>query len=106
MTNNQNKQPIQCHYAVSKKFINTVSTDTNVESPQFPISLKIKDNYFRVQLENDLHLSVSCHEFENKAQPLEHVHQNKIQQFTHNHLLPETYAIIQHTDVTLNTNKT
>ena len=33
MTPNQNTQPIQCHYAVSKEYINTVSADTNVESP-------------------------------------------------------------------------
>ena len=37
MTQNQNTQPIQCHYAVSKEYINTVSTDTNVESQHFPI---------------------------------------------------------------------
>ena len=37
MTHNQNTQPIQCHCAVSKEYIITVSTDTNVESPHFPI---------------------------------------------------------------------
>ena len=46
------------------------------------------------------------HEFQTKAQPLEYIHQHKKQQFKHNHLLPETYLIIQHTDVTLNTKKT
>ena len=49
MTHNQNTQPIQCHYAVSKKYINSISTDTHVESPHFPIYLQIKDNYFKVQ---------------------------------------------------------
>ena len=37
LTHNQNTQPIQCHYAVSKKYINSVSTDTHVESPHIPI---------------------------------------------------------------------
>ena len=32
MTHNQKTQPIQCHYAVSKEYINTISTDTHVES--------------------------------------------------------------------------
>ena len=36
-THNQNTQPIQCHYVVSKEYIKLVSTDTNVESPHFPI---------------------------------------------------------------------
>ena len=59
-----------------------------------------------VQLENDLYLPVSYHEFQTKEQPLKHTNQHKIQQFKHNHFLLETYPIIQHTDVTLNTNKT
>ena len=37
MTHNRNTQPIQCHYAVSKEYINLASTDANVESPHFPI---------------------------------------------------------------------
>ena len=45
-THNQNIQPIQCHYVVSKEYNNSVPTDTHVESPQFPIYLQIKDNYF------------------------------------------------------------
>ena len=59
MTHNPNPQPIQCHYAVSKEYINSISTDTHVESSHFPIYLQIKDNYFKVQLENDLYLPVS-----------------------------------------------
>ena len=31
MTHNQNTQPLQCHYAVSKEYINSVFTDTYVE---------------------------------------------------------------------------
>ena len=50
MTHNQNTKPIQCHYAVSKEYINSVSTDTHVESSHIPIYLQIKDNYFKVQL--------------------------------------------------------
>ena len=56
ITHNPNTQPIQCNYAVSKKYINSVSTDINVESTHFPIYLQIKNNYFKVQLENDLYL--------------------------------------------------
>ena len=63
MTHNQNTQPIQGHYAASKEHINSISTDTHVESPHFPIYLQIKDNYFNVQLENDLYLPVSHTEF-------------------------------------------
>ena len=106
MTHNQNTQPKQYHYAVSKKYVNSVSTDTAVESLHLPIYLQIKDNYFIVQLENDLHLPVSHTEFKNKAQPLENIHQQKIQHFKNNYSSPENYLIIQHTDVTLNTNKT
>ena len=77
MTHKQNTQPLQCHYAVSKEYINTVSTDTNVESPHFPVYLQIKDNYFKIKLENDLNFLVSYHEFHTKAQPLEHIHITK-----------------------------
>ena len=106
MTHNQKTQPIQCHYAVSKEYINSISTDTRVESPHFPIYLQIKDNYFKVQLENNLYLPVSYYEIKTKAQPLENLHQQKLQQFKNNYSLPEIYPIIQHTDVTLNTNNT
>ena len=106
MTHNQITQSIQCHYAVSKEYINSVSTDTHVELPHFPIYLHIKDNYFKVQLENDLYFPVSHYEFKTKAQPLESMHQQKLQQFKNNYPLPEIYPIVQHTDVTLNTNKT
>ena len=34
------------------------------------------------------------------------MHQQKLQQFENNYSLPEIFPIIQHTDVTLNTNKT
>ena len=34
------------------------------------------------------------------------MHQQKLQQFKNNYSSPENYPIIQHTDVTLNTNKT
>ena len=37
MTPNQNTKPIQCHYAVSKEYINTITTNTTVEPPHFPI---------------------------------------------------------------------
>ena len=106
MTHNQNTQPIQCHYAVAKQYFDSVSTDTHVESLHFPIYLQIKDNYFKVQLENDLYLTVSHAEFKTKAQPLKNLHQQKIQQFKNKFSSPENYPIIQHTDVSLNTNKT
>ena len=48
MSHNLNTQPIECNYALSKECINSLSTDTNVDSPHFPIYLQIKDNYFRV----------------------------------------------------------
>ena len=67
MTHNQNTQPIQCHYAVSKEYIISVSTDTHVESPHFPIYLQIKDNFFKVQLINEFCLPVFHYEFKTKA---------------------------------------
>ena len=79
MTHNQNAQPIQCHYAVSKEYINSISTDTYVESPHFAFYLQIKDNYFKVQLENELYLPVSYYEFQTKAQDLNKILQHKIQ---------------------------
>ena len=106
MTHNQSTQPLQCHYAVSKDYINSVSPDTHVESPHFPIFLEIQDNYFKVQLENDLCLPVSYYEFQTKAQPLENLHQQKLQQFKNNYSFPEIYPVIQQTDFTLNKIKT
>ena len=105
ITHNLHTQPLQCHYAVSKANINTITTNTTVESPHFPIHLQIKDNYFKVQLENDLCLHVSYHEFKTMAQSLEQLQQNKTQHFEQDHSLLDTYPIVQHTDVTLNTNK-
>ena len=108
MTHNQNTQPIQCHYAVSREHNTSVSTDTPVESPHFPIyhhTLQIKNNYFKMQLENDLYHPVSYNEFHTKAQPLDHIHKREIQHFKNNHSLSEIYPIIQHTGVTLNTKK-
>ena len=105
MTHNLNTQPIQSNYAVSKEYINSVSESTSTEPIHFPIYLQIKNNYFKVQLDNDLYLPVSHHEFHTKAQPLEHIHQKRNKQ-TQNIFPPKTYPIIQHTDVTLNTNKT
>ena len=64
-------QPMQCHYAVSKEYINKITPDSTIESLHFPIYLQIKDNYFKVQLKNDLYLTVSYHEFKTKAQPSE-----------------------------------
>ena len=106
MTHNQNTQPIECHYAVSKEYIKSVSTDTHVESPHFPIYLQIKNNHIKIQLENDLYLPVSHYEFKTKAQLLENRHQQKLQESKNNYSSPKNYTIIQHTDVTLNTNKT
>ena len=77
MAHNRNTQPIQCHYAVSEEYINTVSRDTNVESPHFPIYLQILDKNFKLQLENDLYLSVSYRDVQTKAQSLENKHQHK-----------------------------
>ena len=74
MTHNQNTQSLQCHYAVSKEFIDSISTDTHVESPHFSIYLQIKDNFFKVQLENNLYLTVSYYEIQTKAQLLDNVH--------------------------------
>ena len=103
---NQNTQLIQCHYAVSKEYIKSVSTDTAVESLHFPIYLQIKDNYFKVQLENDLSLSVSHTEIKTKAHTLENIHHQKLQHLKNYYSSPENYPIIQHTDVTLNMNQT
>ena len=89
-----------CHYAVSKEYINSVSTDTAVESLLFPIYLQIKDNYFKVQPENDLFLSVSQTGFKTKAQTLENIHNQKLEHLKNNCSCPENYPIIQHKDVT------
>ena len=106
MTHNQHTQPIQCHYAVSKEYINTITAEAAVESPHFTIYLQKKDNYFKVQLENDLYLPVSYHENKTKAQPLDKIQQNKIKHFEQNQLPLETYPIVQHTGVSLKTIKT
>ena len=106
MTHNQHTQPIQRHYAVSKDFVNTITPDTTTESQNFPIYSQNKDKFFKKQLENELYLPVLYHEFKTKAQPLEQLQQNKAQHFKQKHSLLETYPIVQHTDVTLNTNKT
>ena len=68
ITHNQQTQPIQCQCAVSKECVNTITTETAVESPHFPIYLQLKDNYFKLQLENNLYYHISCHECETKAQ--------------------------------------
>ena len=83
MTHNQNTQPIQCHYAVSKEYSNTVSTDTTLESPHFPIYLQIRDNYFKVQIVNDIYLPISYNVFKTKAQPLEQIHHNNLSTITY-----------------------
>ena len=44
MTHIQQTQPIEYQYAVSKEWVNIVTTDTAVQSPHFPIYLQIKDN--------------------------------------------------------------
>ena len=106
MTHNQHAQPIQCHYAVSKEYINSVPTDTAVESPNFPIYLQIKDNCFKVQIENDLYLLVSYQEIKTKAQTLEQLQQNKVKHLKETQLPIEIYPYVQHTDVTLKTNET
>ena len=82
MTNNPNTQ--HCNYAVSKDCINSVSTDTNIESTHFPIYLQIKENYFKVQLEKSLYLPVSYHEIHTKAQPNDQIHHHRIQRFKNN----------------------
>ena len=72
----------------------------------FPVYLKVKDNNFKAQLENDLYLPVPYHEFRTKAQPFEQLQQNKVQQIKQNHSLFEPCPSLHHTDVTLITNKT
>ena len=106
MTLNHHTHPIQCHYAVSNEYFNTITPDTTKESPHFAKYLQIKDNCFKVQLKNDFYLPVSYQEIKTKAQPFEQLQQNKKQEFKQNHSLLETYPIIQHTDVNLNSNKT
>ena len=77
MTHNLNTQPLRCNYAVSKECINTVTETSDTKPIHFPIYLQIKDNYFEVQLDNDLYLPISQHEFHTKAQPLQHLHQKR-----------------------------
>ena len=84
MTHNLNTQPIQCNYAVSKEYINSVSENTTTEPIHFPIYLQIKNNYLKVQIDNDLYLPVSHQELRTKAQPFEHIHQKRNQQTQNN----------------------
>ena len=98
MTHNTSTQPIQCNYAVPKEYINSASTDTNVESPHFPTYLQIKDNYFNVQLENDLYLPVSQYEFQTKAQLIEQIHQHRTQHFKNNSS-PQKHAQLYNTQM-------
>ena len=106
MTHNLNTQPILCNYAGSKEYINTVSENVTTEQIHSPICLQIKNDYFKVQLDNDLYLPVSYNDFYTKAQPLDHVHQGRNKHLQNVYFPPEIYPIIQQTDVTLNTNKT
>ena len=85
MTHNLNTQPKQCNYALSKEYINSVSANTNTEPMHFQIYLQIKENYFKVQLEDDHYLPVSYHEFRTKAQPLDHIHQKRNQHLKNNY---------------------
>ena len=89
MTHNLNTQPIQCNYDVSKENINSVSRETTIEPTHFPIYLQIKENYFKVQLENDLYLPVTQQEFYTKAQPIDNIHQKRHQCFRNNYPPPE-----------------
>ena len=107
MTHNPQTQPIKCHYALSKEYNNTVTTDIAGESPHFPIYIQIKDNYLKVRPEKSLYLPVSYHEYKTKGQPLEHIHYHKTQQLKQGHYSHlETYPIVQQTDGTLNKDKT
>ena len=94
MTHNLNTQPIQCNYAVSKEYINLVSTDTNTEPTHFPIYFQIKENYFKVQLEKDLYLPVSQNEFRTKAQPVDHIYQKRNQYFKNNYSPPQKIILL------------
>ena len=106
MAHNTNTQLIQCHYAVSKEYLNSISTDNITEATHFPISLQIKEKFFKVQLKNNLYLPVSYHEFHTKAKPVEYTETEFNGLKTIPPPPPKKYPIIQHTDVTLNTNKT
>ena len=77
MTHNQRTKPIQCHYNLSKEYINTVTRDSTVDSTPFLIYLQIKDNYFKVQLGNNLYLRVLYHEHKTKAQPLDNIQNHR-----------------------------
>ena len=85
-THDQQIHSLQCDYAVSNEYINTITTDTALESPHFPIYFQIKNNYFKLPLEKDLYLLVSYHQFKTKAQPQEQIQQNKIKHFKQNQL--------------------
>ena len=62
MKHSQQTSPIQCHYVVSKEYINTVTTNTTIKSSHFSIYLQIKNNYFKVQVESNLFQRVSYQE--------------------------------------------
>ena len=72
----------------------------------FQYAYRWKIIVFEVKLENYFYLPSLYHEFKTKAQPLEHLKQNKTQHLKQHRSLLEFDPIVQHTDVTLNTNKT
>ena len=98
--------PILCHYTISKEYFNSVTTNSTVESTHFAIYLRINDNYFKVQLENNIYLPDSYTEDSTEMQPLERIHNQRAKQTQQNQNFTETYPIVQHTDATLNTIKT
>ena len=69
MTSNQHTPLIhmQCHNAKSKENNNKITTDTTVESIHFPIYLQMKNNYYKVELENNVDRPVSYNEYKTKA---------------------------------------
>ena len=103
-THKQQTPPIQCHYAISKKYITNISTETTEESQNYSIYLQtnIPTNiFFKVELKNNIYLPVSHAEFSTKSQPLEHIQNQRTKYIQQKKFQIETCPIVHHTDVAL-----
>ena len=80
MIHNQQTPPIQCHNAVAKEYVTGMTTETIVETQHFPIYQRLKDKLLKLQF-NKIYLHASQTEHSTKAQPLNHVQNQRTKQF-------------------------
>ena len=92
--------------------LQSCSLTTTTQNEHRLRTVEIPDSIKFFMMHNQNTQSIRCHylpvshtEFKTKAQFLENLIQQKLHQIKNNYSFPENYQIIQHTDVTLNTNK-